>query len=339
MNQSQAINQSLAKPQFVHYLTEAQADLPDSDPVPGGLAVLPLYASEHPKPGATFGRQKIRIVEHDGFWWAMPGIALDTIPGDYVILVTLGDEVPHPVSFRVRPHTYPYVMEEATPSRGVSFLGSLISGGKSGSVDVTDQSVRNWQAQVSTSLPMSFPAKGDWDERFGRMIMAASKPTRHEHHLQLNATPNQLVLAPGRALCLDISESNSSNVDAATDIFDITLDHGEGLISIIRGVTDITVQPGDEVQQDAMIGRFSDFESGEQSHLEWLVLLNGEFVNPRLLTSSDEYTVPQENLVTFPWAEPEAEGTAPDASDEPVSTGAIPDVETATPEVPAPGTN
>jgi len=319
------------------------ADLPLSTPVPGGFAVIPLYSSDNPIPDVAYGRRKIRVVEHDGFWWAMAGIGLDTIPGDYIILVSVGEEIPQPVSFNVGPHSYPFAAIEDDDVRGVSRLRALLFSGTPTTTSTDDQPIENWQLQVSTTLPLSFPADGEWDDRFGNTIISRSRPARHEFHLQLSAQPNQLVLAPGQSLCLDISESSpdpgpesgSGNDGPDAGNFDITLDHGGGLISVIRGVTDVTIQPGDEVEQNAMIGRVSERASTRNFSLKWVVSLNGEFINPRLLTLSGEYTQPAENSVNFPWTMPAGEDSAPET----LAQDAPPQGEAATQADPAPDTN
>jgi hypothetical protein len=291
---------------------DTSAGLPASDAIPGGVAVIPLYRSEFPEPQATFGRKNIRVEEYEGFWWALAGIGLDTIPGEYVISVTANEEPPEVVSFRVKPHPYPLIELPSDTGSRLARLGSILQTRKEKTDSPPEQAVESWQLTVFSSIPLSMPAKGDWEDHFGYTVVEGTGITATEHHLQLTGSENQLVSSPGHALCMAISAAAGGEPDTEPTRFDITLDHGGGLISIIKGVSDLTIQQGDEVQQDAMIGRVKRLPTAPENNLVWVVVLNGEYVNPLPLTVSAEYPVPAENIINFPWMNPVTAAPAPD---------------------------
>jgi hypothetical protein len=290
------------------------AALPSGNAVPGGLAVIPLYSSEFPEPLATFGRKNLRIEEHGGFWWALAGIGLDTIPGEYVISVTANEEPPEAISFQIDPHPYPLVESPNKGGSRLSRLGSILLDRNEYPDAPPEQPVESWQLKVFSSFPLSMPAKGDWEDHFGNTVVAGPGSTMTEHHLQLDGSENQLISSPGNAICLTISATTGNEPDTEPTRFDITLDHGGGLISIIKGVSDLTIQQGDEVQQDAMIGRVKRLPTAPENDLIWVVVLNGEYVNPLPLTATADYPIPVENVINFPWMKPAIASPAPDTN-------------------------
>ena len=293
-------------------VTPVVAQLPTASAIPGGLVVQPLYSSEYPPPQAMFGRRNIRIEEYGGFWWGLAGIGLDTIPGEYVISVTANDEPPRAISFRIKPHSYPLTTAINSAESRLSLLGLLLNVGSGDRNEAPDLPIKHWQYEMSATLPLSYPAEGGWQDFFGHREATGRDMSVSQHHLQLEGLANQLVSAPGRGLCLDIRPYSSLETGEQPTRFTVTLDHGSGLISIIDGVSDLTIQQGDEVQQKAMIGRFSSPGTDLDGWLKWSVVLNGEYVNPALLTVASEYPLPGENVISFPWMQQAEEVPAAD---------------------------
>ena len=64
------------------------------------------------------------------------------------------------------------------------------------------------------------------------------------------------------------------------------LDHGRGLYSVIRGVTDLSIETGNGVMAGAVLGKSPVYE-GRNSTISWQVIMNGVYVNPVLLVEAD----------------------------------------------------
>ena len=64
----------------------------------------------------------------------------------------------------------------------------------------------------------------------------------------------------------------------------VVLDHGRGLYSVLRGLTDLTVDIGNGVVSGAVLGRLPAPTDVAQSKLVWQTQLNGVFVDPSLLS-------------------------------------------------------
>jgi len=58
------------------------APLPQAEPVPGGVAVVPLGPDRGPAPRATFNGERVMVLKDERRWLALVGIPLDAKPGD-----------------------------------------------------------------------------------------------------------------------------------------------------------------------------------------------------------------------------------------------------------------
>jgi len=67
--------------------------LPRHAPVPGGVAVVDLGPAGNVVPTVRWGDQPIAVVRADGHWFALIGIPLDSLPGDFEIGVFFGSTV------------------------------------------------------------------------------------------------------------------------------------------------------------------------------------------------------------------------------------------------------
>ena len=72
----------------------AQAGLPQSSSVPGGVAVIPLSSltASASQPQAWLGEQPILVTAEANRWFAVVGLALDTPVGSHELRVRTGED-------------------------------------------------------------------------------------------------------------------------------------------------------------------------------------------------------------------------------------------------------
>ncbi|MGA7983937.1 MAG: M23 family peptidase, partial [Burkholderiales bacterium] len=63
------------------------APLPQAEPVPGGIAIVPLGPDRGPAPRATFNGDRVMVQKDGPKWVALVGIPLDAKPGEYALRV------------------------------------------------------------------------------------------------------------------------------------------------------------------------------------------------------------------------------------------------------------
>ena len=70
----------------------AQAGLPASSSVPGGVAVIPLGGDvkKDPAPEAWLGKHRVLVAPDHGEWYAVVNVPLDTKPGEQQLQVSTG---------------------------------------------------------------------------------------------------------------------------------------------------------------------------------------------------------------------------------------------------------
>ena len=78
------------------------AELPQTNPVPGGIAIVPLVHAAETAPRVRFGNDRVMVVRHDGRWHAVVGLPLTLATGEH----RLSQDGAGAVVFAVRPKEY-----------------------------------------------------------------------------------------------------------------------------------------------------------------------------------------------------------------------------------------
>ena len=65
----------------------------------------------------------------------------------------------------------------------------------------------------------------------------------------------------------------------------VVIDHGEGLLSVLSHLERITVEVGDELGRGDIVGVMGSTGATDQKHLHWMVMINGEIIDPYDLLS------------------------------------------------------
>lgn len=231
---------------------------------PGGLVELLIDKQSSQIPEVRYGTHEPVILEQDKHWRVLVGLSLETLPGEYLIYVKRATEGSRAFAqtFNVEQKNYPLLNDNYLPDDIYATHTS-----------VSDLDFSNTE---QPSLPLSYPVQGSWVKQFGQVLNTKKNDVIRQNLISINVTQISIVTAPHNAIVSRIETDES-------DVSSLILDHGRGLYSIIRGVTDLSVEIGNGVVAGAVLGKTPYYE-GRTSLIRWQCVMNGVYVNPVILT-------------------------------------------------------
>jgi len=237
---------------------------------PGGIVELKIPKQSSELPEVRYGLREPVIIETKTHWRVVIGIGLETLPGEYLVYVKRATQRSESEYLKIDIEQKEYPQFD---SHEGNISETLIRSRKK----VSDIDFSNTQ---QPDFPLELPADGDWNDTFGQQIYQQREGQLASlNGISMTTTKLATVISPQNAIVTRIEVGNSN-------LSTVYLDHGRGLISILQGLTDITVEPGNGVVVGAVLGKLPGAKSNaEPSKLIWQTQINGAFVNPLLLTN------------------------------------------------------
>jgi hypothetical protein len=259
----------LVIPQF------AQASLPDSSSVPGGIAIVPLGSAlaGANRPQAWLGDQPVLVASDHNQWFAVVGLSLDMTPGPYMLSVRI-DDASKAMRFQVNAKDYPE-QHITLKDKGKVQLSNADLARAEREVSVIRKLKRHWRDAQDTDLALIMPVKGRLASRFGLRRFFNGEPRLPHAGLDVAVARGTPVMAStqGQVLSVDDYFFNGKT---------IFLDHGNGLITMYCHLDRIDVQTGQTVSKGQPLGLSGQTGRATGPHLHWSVILNGAMVDPEL---------------------------------------------------------
>lgn len=250
--------------------SSAAAAFPHANPVPGGIAIVPLPGQSAQPPIVQYAGHRVTVVPQDnGQWTALVGIPLKATAGTETIQVNSTGKIPFTIQdkryrtqrINIRDKNKVDPDDEST----TRILQEL----------KIQQGIKSRFSPQPPDLSFIRPAPGADTGRFG-MRRIFNGQSRNPHSgmdiAAAKGTPVK-VTANGRVLYTG-NFFFSGNV--------VYVDHGSGVISMYAHLSRIQVRLGDPVQQGDIIGAVGSTGRATGPHLHWSVYLNGEAVDPGL---------------------------------------------------------
>ena len=236
---------------------------------PGGYIDLKLEKLNNNLPEIKFGLREPVIIDEQAHWRVLIGLDLALLPGQYVLYYKhAGDNSSgEHKTIEVLQKVYPFQdLREANLDDAIDTYAP---------VEISSIDFSNTQ---QPQLPLMIPLGGDWTLKFGyQWIVEDTNDVITNNAISIQAGQYSSVLAPQNAIVSNI-------VMDEQELATVVLDHGRGLYSILRGLTDLTVDIGNGVVSGAVLGRLPAPTDVAQSKLVWQTQLNGVFVDPSLLS-------------------------------------------------------
>ncbi|MCB1754889.1 MAG: peptidoglycan DD-metalloendopeptidase family protein [Gammaproteobacteria bacterium] len=258
-----------------YYASESHAlELPQSDTVPGGVAILEIGEAEATKPEARFGKKKVMVVANAGKWLAVVGLPLDLKPGRHTIDIRLeGYNDWRPVAFEVDDKRYTEQRLTIKNKRKVDPNEEDMKKIREDNSKIA-RAKRTWTETVKT-VRFDIPATGIRSSEFGLRRFFNDQPRRPHGGIDIAAPQGTPVYAPADGV-----------VTEADDFFFsgncIFIDHGQGLTTFYAHLSKIDVKPGQTVEKGQKIAEIGETGRVTGPHLHWSVGLNQTWVDPDL---------------------------------------------------------
>jgi murein DD-endopeptidase MepM/ murein hydrolase activator NlpD len=259
----------------------ANASLPESSNVPGGVAVVPLcsISASAAAPQTWLGNQPVMVtVDHDQ-WYAVLGLSLDTTPGAHELRVQIGGET-MPYAFVVNPKVYPEQRITLKDKSKIELSPKDLARAEREIAAITKLK-HHWRATQNTDLAFILPAKGKLGGRFGVHRFFNDEP--RAPHAGLDVVVKRRT---------PIEASAQGKVLAIADYFfngkTVFVDHGNGLITMYCHLDRIDVKTGATVNKGQRLGLSGMTGRASGPHLHWSVVLNGVMVDPELFITAKQ---------------------------------------------------
>ena len=250
--------------------------LPRAEPVPGGVAVIPLGSSDAPAPTVRYHGRAVMVVAEAGRWNAVVGIGLSTKPGTATLRIER-DGRTETASFRVRAKEYEKQYITLKNKHMVNPTKRELARIHKEHVRI-HRALATWSDRPDIPARFELPVHGIVSSTFGKRRFFNRQPRRPHSGLDIAVPKGTPIHAPG----------SGRVVDTGNYFFDgntVLIDHGQGLVTMYCHLSRIDVAPGDEVEAGQVIGLVGATGRATGPHLHWGVSLNDVRVNPLLFLS------------------------------------------------------
>jgi len=248
-------------------------ELPETESVPGGVAVLELPASATP-PRATFNGKPVMVVANGAVYTAVVGLPLATKPGTHTLSIknTSGKVVTQ--EFTVTDKTY--------QSQHITIKNKRMVNPEKRDMERIGREQRqikkalaSWNEQSPETLRFLLPVEGPMSSPFGLRRFFNEQARKPHSGLDLAAPEGTPIKAPASGRIADTGDFffNGNTV---------FIDHGQGLVTMYCHMSRIDVEPGQQVAGGEIIGAVGKTGRVTGAHLHWGVSLNDARVDPML---------------------------------------------------------
>lgn len=260
---------------FLSFTVSAEV-LPQQQLIPGGLALFDLgTAATRPKVDIK-GQPVMTVATGNGtgqHWTAIVGIDLKSAPGKRTL--TIDGQAR---TFSVTKHNYAeqhltVQNKHVNPSQpALDRIGAESRAMKAVFTSFSSTASTQWQ-------PMIWPITGPISSPFGLQRFFNGQRRNPHSGLDIAAATGTAIVAPAHGTVVQTGDYyfNGNTV---------LLDHGQGLISMFCHLSQIDVQPGDQLQAGDHIGLVGATGRATGPHLHWTISLNNARVNPMLFLDS-----------------------------------------------------
>ncbi len=256
--------------------------LPQHNPVPGGIAVIPVPLSTST---ALFENRQVMLLSSQKGKYAVVGISLKTRPGDYPLELTHKtasdtDEHQSMLSFQVGAKEYRVQRLTIENKRKVNpykeDMDRIIR-----ERNEMNKAFKSFENLAQPAVDFVLPAEGPISSPFGLKRILNDQPRNPHSGLDIAAPTGTPIHAPatGRVTAVGNYFFNGNTV---------LLDHGQGLISMYCHMSETTVAVGDALSPGDLIGKVGKTGRVTGPHLHWSVSLNNARVDPNLFISEQQ---------------------------------------------------
>ncbi len=251
------------------------AGLPQSSPVPGGVAIIPLDGKVlNGPPKVFYEEERVMTIKDGEFWYAIVGIPLDTDPGRHTLDIYRHDNTRARIRFKVVAKEYKTQYLTIKNKRKVNPNEGDLKRIREEQT-VIDASFSRWRDAEEVSTRFSLPVEGRMSSPFGLRRFYNSQPRKPHSGMDIAAPKGTPVFAPADGKVIATGEFFFTGKT-------VFLDHGQGLVTMYCHMDHVDVRSGQVIKQHEIIGTVGTTGRATGPHLHWSVSLNNTRVNPAL---------------------------------------------------------
>jgi len=238
--------------------------LPGNDPVPGGVALVPVDSTD-----VTYRGRKVWVHRQEGKLTAIVGIPLSAKTGTHSLNTASGE-----ISFTVSEKEYRVQRLTIENKRKVNPLAQDMDRIRRERAEM-DAAFLAFNTGVTTDATFDAPVDGVMSSSFGLRRILNDQPRNPHSGMDIAAAEGEPIHAPAPGV---IATTGDYFFNGNT----ILVDHGHGLITMYCHLSSMDVEPGEWVDRGQLIGRVGQTGRVTGAHLHWGVSLNNARVNPAL---------------------------------------------------------
>jgi murein DD-endopeptidase MepM/ murein hydrolase activator NlpD len=251
-------------------------EFPIESNVPGGVVIIPIKTEN--KPEVFFYDKKVMVIGENKNWNAIVGIPLkielgehklkvinDGIGANYLFDVVNKDYEKQYLTVKNKRHVNPNDEDMLR----ISKERKLISKAKA-----------SWREIDNVPLKFIKPARGPYSSSFGLRRFFNKQPRNPHSGLDIAAEKGTPIIAPAAGVVINTGDYFFNGKT-------IFLDHGQGLITMYCHMEEISIEEGDFVSVNDMLGTVGSSGRVTGAHLHWSVILNNTTVEPLLFLKTN----------------------------------------------------
>lgn len=252
--------------------------LPRAEPVPGGVALVPIASGASQRPEVRFEGERVLVLPAPGAsdrpWLAVVGIPLGTQPGTQVLRVRPGTGRAYEARFEVRDKRYAEQRITLKDQRQVTPGKAELERIRRESAEIA-AALRHWRDEPAVATEFALPVTGRLSSPFGLRRFFNDQPRKPHSGIDIAAPRGTPVRAPaaGTVIATGAYFFNGNSV---------FLDHGQGLVTMYGHLEEVRVHRGQHLEQGEVLGSVGSSGRATGPHLHWGVSLNDARVDPGL---------------------------------------------------------
>jgi len=246
--------------------------------VPGGIVIVPTGLSATEKqPEINWNKRAIATMVAAGEWSAVVGVPLNTKPGTHSISVSSAGRT-YSVRFEVTDADY--AEQRITLSNNSKVTPAPLDLERIKKENVRLGKVKRMRSANLLADDFIWPVDGPISSTFGLRRFFNDQPRRPHGGIDIAVPTGTPIVAPAHGVVIDTGEYffNGNSV---------FIEHGLGVQTFYAHMDSIAVSIGDPVRQGDVIGTVGETGRVTGAHLHWSLGLNGTWVDPTLVLSSE----------------------------------------------------
>ncbi len=252
--------------------------LPTHNPVPGGVAIVEIPGNSEQSPRVTYSNyddRRVMVQPSDSGWTAVVGIPLTAKADTEHALVAVYDGksrkiVPFQVGNKEYESQYLTIQNKRQVNPNEDDLKRIAKDRQR-----IGAALSGWHDVAVVDTRFTTPTEGPRSSPFGLRRFFNEQPRRPHSGLDIAAPEGTPILAPSPGT---VVETGNYFFNGNT----VFIDHGQGLVTMYCHLSEIVVEPGDEVERGATVGKVGATGRVTGAHLHWSVSLNRTMVDPTL---------------------------------------------------------